>query len=76
MLSKLLEGQVLKERYEKLREFIEPAEPDNGGDVLDEEWYGDSVGWQSNEEQQEGFSDRVDDDDDDIEVGIHSLRVN
>lgn len=64
LLSKLLKDQVLKERYESLREFIEPAEP-NDDDIMDEEWH-DNMYWERNG-QQENF----DDDDDDIEVGVH-----
>ena len=53
---------MLKERYKRLREFIEPTQPNNDGDMIDEEWHGDNVEWES-------FSDGVDDDD--IEVGVN-----
>ena len=65
LLSKLLEDEVLKERYESLREFIEPTQPNT--DMTDEQWYDDNMHyWERDEDI---FSDEVDDDD--IEVAIH-----
>ena len=60
---------MLQERYQSLREFIEPAEPNgDDGDMIDEEWYSDDDGtdWQNEPFRQDEFND-----DDDIEVGIH-----
>ena len=65
LLSKLLEDEVLKERYESLREFIEPTQPNT--DMTDEQWYDDNMHhWERDEDI---FSDEVDDDD--IEVAVH-----
>ena len=65
LLSKLLEDEVLKERYESLREFIEPTQPNT--DMTDEQWYDDKYihYWERDEDI---FSDE---DDDDIEVAVH-----
>ena len=69
LLSKLLEDEVLQERYQSLREFIKPTEPNDDDDMIHEDWYDNDYGmeWQGNDPLQEGINDGAGDDDD-IEV--------
>ena len=58
---------MLKERYDSLREFIEPTQPNHDGDMIDDEqWYSDGDrDWERDED-----SDGVDDDDIEVRVKL------